>query len=103
MNRFRPSTRGTFYCLLAPVAYTAYNLCLRGVAKTLRTLLGIGAGVLAGVAFAALVVGVRRAVTSATSAEAVVFLISVMGVGFIGNILISLGGQPKGDAADATA
>ena len=217
MNRLQPSTRGTLYCLLAPLAYTAYNLCLRGVsdkhdsawitcvqssvgvaifggclawqamqgrralppwrelislliiglitqiggvsmvwamgvvgvgttatlqmgvmlalsallglivlgepvswrqaaaigmivvavvffsqgaqaasdasstglsmsrdATALRTLLGIGAGVFAGMAFAVLVVGVRKAVTSTTSAEAVVFLISVMGVVFMG-------------------
>jgi drug/metabolite transporter (DMT)-like permease len=54
----------------------------------LRTLLGIGGGVLAGVAFAILVVGVRKAVTSATSAEAVVFLISLMGVAFMGPLCV---------------
>ena len=46
----------------------------------LRVLLGICAGVLGGMAFAVLSVGIRKAVTTTTSPAAVVFLISVMGV-----------------------
>lgn len=41
-------------------------------------ILGIAAAILAGVAFAILTVGTRKAVTSATSPEAVVFLINAM-------------------------
>ena len=43
------------------------------------TLLGIGAGILGGLAFAVLTVGIRKAVTATTSPEAIVFLINVMG------------------------
>ena len=50
----------------------------------LARLLGIGAGVLAGLAFAVLTVGIRKTVTSETSAEAVVFLINAMGVVTLG-------------------
>lgn len=53
-----------------------------------KTLLGIAAGVWAGIAFAILVVGVRKAVTSETSPEATVFLISVMGVVFMGPLAV---------------
>jgi drug/metabolite transporter (DMT)-like permease len=42
--------------------------------------LGIGAAALAGISFALLTVGVRKTVTSNASPEAVVFLISTMGV-----------------------
>lgn len=46
----------------------------------LLLMLGIGASILAGLAFAVLTVGVRKTVTSQTSPEAVVFLINMMGV-----------------------
>jgi drug/metabolite transporter (DMT)-like permease len=46
----------------------------------LRVLLGIAAGVLGGLAFAVLTVGIRKTVTTTTSPEAVVFLINLMGV-----------------------
>ena len=51
---------------------------------SLKVLLGIGAGALAGIAFALLTVGVRKTVTGNTSPEAVVFLISSMGVVALG-------------------
>jgi drug/metabolite transporter, DME family len=54
------------------------------VASMLQTSLGVGMALLAGAAFAILVVGVRKTVTSATSPEAVVFLISVAGAVFLG-------------------
>jgi drug/metabolite transporter (DMT)-like permease len=47
---------------------------------SLGVVLGIGAAGLAGMAFALLVVGVRKTVTTNASPEAVVFLISTMGV-----------------------
>lgn len=50
----------------------------------LRVLLGIFAGVLSGMAFAILTVGIRKAVTTTTSAAAVVFLINAMGVVVMG-------------------
>jgi drug/metabolite transporter (DMT)-like permease len=46
----------------------------------LRVFLGIAAGVLGGMAFAILTVGIRKTVTATTSPEAVVFLINLMGV-----------------------
>ena len=49
-----------------------------------RVALGIAAGILSGAAFAVLIVGVRKTVTSATSPEAIVFLISFAGVLFLG-------------------
>ena len=45
-----------------------------------RSLLGVAAAGLSGVAFAILTVGVRKTVTGNTSPEAVVFLMSVMGI-----------------------
>lgn len=51
-----------------------------GTAAPLRVLLGIAAGVLGGLAFAVLTVGIRKTVTTTTSPEAVVFLINLMGV-----------------------
>jgi drug/metabolite transporter (DMT)-like permease len=53
-------------------------------APTVRVSLGIAAGVLSGLAFAVLIVGVRKTVTGSTSPEAVVFLINFMGVAFLG-------------------
>jgi drug/metabolite transporter, DME family len=47
-------------------------------------LLGTAAGVVAGLAFAILTVGVRKTVTGNTSPQAVVFLISLMGVVALG-------------------
>jgi len=55
-----------------------------GHGLSLTVLLGIGAAALAGIAFALLVVGVRKTVTSNSSSEAVVFLISTMGVAAMG-------------------
>jgi drug/metabolite transporter, DME family len=49
-----------------------------------KILLGIAAGLLAGLAFAVLTVGVRKAVTGNTSSLAVVFLINLMGVVALG-------------------
>jgi drug/metabolite transporter (DMT)-like permease len=51
-----------------------------GHGLSLTILLGIAAAALAGIAFALLTVGVRKTVTSNASPEAVVFLISTMGV-----------------------
>ncbi len=50
----------------------------------LMILLGVTAGVLAGLAFAVLTVGVRKVVTGNTSAAVVVFVISLMGVVALG-------------------
>lgn len=50
----------------------------------LWALLGIGAGVLGGLAFAVLTVGIRKTVTDTSSPEAVVFLINFMGVAAFG-------------------
>jgi drug/metabolite transporter, DME family len=50
----------------------------------LRVLLGIAAGILAGVAFAILTVGIRKTVSDHTSPEAIVFLINAMGVVVLG-------------------
>ena len=49
-----------------------------------RVLAGIAAGALAGLAFAALTVGIRKTVGDKTSPEAIVFLISAMGVAALG-------------------
>ena len=51
-----------------------------GQALSARSLLGVAAAGLSGVAFAILTVGVRKTVTGNTSPEAVVFLMSVMGI-----------------------
>lgn len=51
-----------------------------GDKSPVRIVLGILAGVLAGIAFAVLTVGIRKVVGGDTSAEAVVFLINAMGV-----------------------
>jgi drug/metabolite transporter (DMT)-like permease len=64
------------------------NVAVDQAAATVPSLLGIAAGVLSGLAFAVLVVGVRKAVTSETSPEATVFLISVMGVAFMGPLCV---------------
>ena len=55
-----------------------------GAAAPQRILLGIAAAALAGLAFAALTVGIRKTVGGATSPEAIVFLISAMGVVALG-------------------
>jgi drug/metabolite transporter (DMT)-like permease len=51
---------------------------------TATILLGIAAGLLAGLAFAVLTVGIRKTVTGNTSPQAVVFLINLAGVVFLG-------------------
>jgi drug/metabolite transporter (DMT)-like permease len=49
-----------------------------------KVMVGIVAAILSGIAFAILVVGVRKTVTGATSPEAIVFLISLAGVMLLG-------------------
>ncbi len=51
---------------------------------TAKILLGIAAGILAGLAFAVLTVGIRKTVTGNTSPQAIVFLINLMGVVVLG-------------------
>jgi|GEM_PF-2090062 len=53
---------------------------------SLRSLLGLLASIMAGVAFAVLTVGVRKTVTGDTSPMAVVFLINLMGVLALGGL-----------------
>ena len=62
-----------------------------------RILLGIAAGILAGLAFAVLTVGIRKTVTGNTSPQAIVFLINLMGVVVFGPVeRVSVG---RSDAA----
>jgi len=57
---------------------------LKPAHRVLWPLLGVAAGVFCGLAFAVLTVGVRKAVTGATSPEATVFFISCAGTVFLG-------------------
>ena len=69
-------------------AQSVEQVAVEDIAVASKTLLGVAGGVLAGLAFAILVVGVRKAVTGETSPEAVVFLISLMGVAFMGPLCV---------------
>ena len=63
---------------------TSQSLHAQDTVAPVRVLLGIAAGVLGGIAFAVLTVGIRKTVTTTTSPEAIVFLINVMGVVALG-------------------
>lgn len=64
-------------------AQSASESALETVAP-LRVLMGIAAGVLGGMAFAVLTVGIRKTVTTTTSPEAIVFLVNFVGVAVLG-------------------